>query len=99
MQTYSPATILKKKFIGVDDLRQQLTAILNNLPREGGEIVVTQHGTPQAVLIDLESYLNLYETIEDLQRLGFIKSIYKGLKEIDKGKGIPHEQLKKNLGL
>ncbi|OGE29514.1 hypothetical protein A2867_00915 [Candidatus Daviesbacteria bacterium RIFCSPHIGHO2_01_FULL_40_11] len=99
MQTLSTADLIKKKFIGTDDLRKRLTEILNKLPEQGGEIIVTQHGRPQAILLDLESYLDLHETIEDLQRPGFIESIYKGLKEIDEGKGISHEQLKKHLGI
>lgn len=99
MQTLSTAELVKKKFIGTDDLRKRLTDILDRLPETGGEIVITQHGKPQAVLLDLAAYLNLYETLEDLQRPGFIKSIYKELKEIDEGKGISHEQLKKHLGL
>ena len=99
MQTLSTAELVQKKFIGTDDLRKRLTDILNNLPKEGGEIIVTQHGTPQAVLLDLQSYLDLHETLEDLQKPGFIESIYEELKEIDKGKGVSHEQLKKNLGI
>lgn len=99
MQTSNLAEVLQKKFIGTEELRRQLSDILNRLPKEGGELVVTQHGIPQAVLIDLESYLNLYETLDDLQKPGFIESIYEGLRDIDKGKGISHEQLKKNLGI
>lgn len=99
MQTLSTAELLQKKFIGTDDLRKRLTDILNKLPEEGGEIIVTQHGTPQAILLDIQSYLDLHETLEDLQRPGFIESIYEELKEIDKGKGVSHEQLKKNLGI
>ena len=99
MQTLSLADILQKKFIGVDDLRRELTEILNRLPKEGGEIVITQHGKPQAVLFDLESYLELRETIDDLSTPGFVESIYKGADEIDAGKGLTMEQLKKNLKL
>ncbi|MDO8570039.1 MAG: type II toxin-antitoxin system prevent-host-death family antitoxin [Candidatus Daviesbacteria bacterium] len=99
MQTLDLAEVLQKKFIGIDELRRQLSDVLDRLPKEGGELVVTQHGMPQAVLIDLESYLNLYETLSDLQKPGFIESVYKGLREIDEGKGISHEQLKKNLGI
>lgn len=99
MQTLSSAALLQKKFIGTDDLRKKLTDILDKLPEEGGEIIVTQHGTPQAVLLDLQSYLDLYETFEDLQRPGFIESIYGGIKEIKQGKGITHEELKKSLGI
>lgn len=99
MQTLNLADVLQKKFIGTEELRRQLSDILDKLPKEGGELVVTQHGIPQAVLIDLESYLNLYETMEDLQTPGFIESIHEGAREIDKGKGLTMAQLKKNLHL
>ena len=99
MQTLTTAELVQKRYVGCDDLRKRLTDILDKLPEEGGEVIVTQHGKPQAVLLDLQSYLNLYETLEDLQRPGFIESIYKELEEIDKGKYISHEQLKKNLGI
>ena len=99
MQTLNLADVLQKKFIGTEELRRQLSDILDKLPKEGGELVVTQHGIPQAVLIDLESYLNLYETMKDLQTPDLIESVYEGLKEIDEGKSISHEQLKKNLGI
>lgn len=99
MQTLSTADLIRKKYIGTDDLRKRLTDILDLLPEEGGEIVVTQHGRPQAILLDLESYLDLYETIEDLQRPLFIESIHKAAREVKTGKGITHEQLLKNLKL
>lgn len=99
MQTLTTSDLIRKKFIGTDDLRKRLTEVLDKLPDEGGEIIVTQHGQPQAVLVDLDSYLNLYETLEDLQRPGFIESIYEGLREIDEGKGITHKQLLKKLGI
>lgn len=99
MQTQSVAQLLQKKFIGTDDLRRELTSILDKLPQEGGQIVVTQHGKPQAILLDLESYLNLHETLEDLQTPGLVESIYKGVAEIDHGQGLSLDQLKKNLKL
>lgn len=91
--------ILQKKFIGTDDLRRDLTGILDKLSSEGGEIVVTQHGKPQAILLDLNSYLEFQETLEDLNTPGFIESIHQGAKEISEGKGINHEQLLKELKL
>ena len=99
MQTLTLFETLQKKFVGTDELRKGLTEILDRLPNEGGEIVITQHGKPQAVLLDLDSYLDLYETLEDLQTPGFIESIHKGAREIEQGKGLTTVQLKKNLGL
>jgi len=34
MQTLSTADLIKKKFIGTDDLRKRLTEILNKLPEK-----------------------------------------------------------------
>jgi len=91
--------ILQKKFIGTDDLRKDLTNVLNRLPDEGGEIVVTQHGKPRAILVSLNTYLEQQETLEDLANPGFIESIHEGAKEIKQGKGITLEQLKRDLNL
>lgn len=99
MQTLNTAELIKKKFIGTDDLRKRLTEILDKLPEEGGEIIVTQHGKPQAILLDLESYLDLFEALEDLQRPGFIESIHEAAREVESGKGLTHEQLLKELGI
>lgn len=55
---------LQKKFIGTDELRRNLTEILEKLPQEGGELVITQHGKPQAVLLSLEVYKRLMEQIQ-----------------------------------
>lgn len=99
MQTLTTAELIQKRYIGSDDLRKRLTDILNELPEGGGEIIVTQHGKPQAVLLDLESYLDLHETIEDLLRPGFIESIHQAARDARAGKGISHEQLLKNLKL
>lgn len=97
MQTLSSADLIRKKYVGTDDLRKRLTEILDTLPQEGGEVIVTQRGQPQAILLDLESYLDLHETLEDLQDPGFIQSMHEAAEEVRAGKGITHEQLLKEL--
>ena len=99
MQTLTTAELVQKRYIGTDDLRKRLSDVLTELPKMGGEIIVTQHGKPQAILLDVESYLDLYETLEDLQTPGFIESIHKAAEDVRKGKGITHEQLLKELKL
>ena len=99
MQTLTTVDLVRKKFIGTDDLRKRLTEILDTLPEEGGEIIVTQHGQPQAILLDLQSYLDLFEASQDLQKPGFIKSIHKAAREIEAGKGFTHKQLLEKLGI
>lgn len=68
MQTINFNSLLDKKFIGTDELRRNLTKILNELSQKGGEFIVTQHGIPKAVLMDIESYIKLEKRIEDIKR-------------------------------
>lgn len=98
MQITNVFSLLDKKFIGTDDLRKQLTTILAKLPKEGGEIVVTQHGTPQAVLINIESYLELQEQLADTNP-ELIKEINEAVADVKAGHGIPAEKVFKDLGL
>lgn len=95
----SQATALRKKFIGVDDLRRDLSDILEKLPQEDSELVVTQHGKPKAVLLDLNTYLELTDIQEDVIQPGFIDSLYSELEKVQKGKGLTDKELKKKLKL
>ena len=99
MQTVNFAEAVKKKFIGADDLRHQLSDILDRLPSKGSELVITQHGQPKAVLLDLNTYLQLLDIREDVIQPGYIDSLYKELDAVKKGKGISHTDLLKELKL
>lgn len=98
MQTINLAEVLQKKFIGTEELRRQLSDILNKLPKEGGELVITQHGTPQAVLMDVESYLELQEQLADTNP-ELIKEVNEAIADVKAGHGVPAEKVFKDLGL
>lgn len=99
MQTYPIGHLLKKKFIGADDLRRDLSDIIDKLPNEQSEIVITQHGQPKAVLVDLNTYLQLTDIQEDVIQPGYINSLYKELQKVKKGQGTKHKDLVKKLKL
>lgn len=90
---------LNKKFIGVDDFRRELSDILEKLPQEDNELVITQHGQPKAVLLDLNTYLELKDIQEDVIQPGYISSLYKELEKVKKGEGTTHKDLVKKLKL
>ena len=98
MKVTSLADEFNNKFIGTDDLRRELADILRNLPKEN-RIVITQHGKPKAVLLDLNTYLELLDIQEDVIQPGYIDSLYKELEAAEKGKKISHEDLVKKLNL
>ncbi len=100
MQTINVANLLDKKFVGADDLRKELTTILNRLSKEGG-VVITQHGQPRGVLIDINSYLEYEELLEQIADSDpkLIKRVNAAAADIRKHGGIPAEKVWKKLGI
>lgn len=99
MQTTNLGDLVKKKFIGADDLRRDLSEILENLPHKDSSLIVTQHGKPKAILLDLNTYLQLVDIQEDIIQPGYIDSLYEELAAVKKGQGTSHEKLIKELKL
>lgn len=103
MQTLRLSQILKKKFIGTEDLRRDLTAILQQLSKKGGEIIITQRGKPKAVLLDIDSYIDQEELAEQIadQDPKLIKHLNKIVENYESGKdkGVPAEEVFKKLGI
>lgn len=100
MQTLNLADILQNKFIGTDDLRKDLSAILSGLSKKKA-IVITQHGQPRGVLIDIKSYLEYEEYLEQVADSDpkLIKRINAAVADVKKHGGIPAEQVWKELGI
>ena len=46
--------ILRSQFVGMHELRKNLSQLLDALEEDGREIVVTRQGKPAAVIVDLE---------------------------------------------
>jgi prevent-host-death family protein len=90
--------ILQKKFVGTDDLRKNLTSILDGLSENGGEVILTQHGKPQAILLNLEAYLELQEQLADSDPK-LIKEINDAIADVEAGNGIPADEVFKQLGI
>lgn len=102
MPTLRLSQILKKKFIGTEDLRRDLTAILKQLSKKGGEIIITQSGKPKAVLLDIDSYIDQEELAEQIadQDPMLIKHLNKIVDDVESGKSklIPAEVVLQRLG-
>ena len=103
MQTLRLSELLQKQFIGTEDLRRDLTAILKKLSKERGKIIITQNGKPKAVLLDIDSYIDQEELAEQIadQDPKLIKELNKIVDEVESGKSklIPAEVALKKLGL
>ena len=94
------SNILDKQFIGADELRRDLTKILDKIPESSG-VVVTQHGKPKVVMVNIETYLRIQELEDELADYDpkLVKRINAALIDAKKGNTIDADDAFKQLGI
>lgn len=90
--------ILKNHFIGSDELRKNLTKILEDLGKEGREVIITRQGKPAAVIIDVEKYLEVQQALKDFSDPEYLASLLEARREVREGKGVSAEEVFKHRG-
>ena len=97
---------LSLPFVGSHELRKDLTRLLDNVKKTNEPVVITSQGKPTAILTSIENYNQLQEMIDELQLAikeltdkAYIKTLIEEKKKIRSGKGIPAEELYKEIGI
>jgi antitoxin YefM len=85
------------KTLSITKAREDLTTLVENANRRLDEYVITVNGMPSAVLISAAEYESWKETNDIMSDPKLLKAIRHGEKEIREGKGIPWEDVKKEL--
>jgi len=84
--------ILKSPFVGVHELRKNLTKLLSSVTEDGTEVVITRQGKPVALLIDIEKYFEVKQALKEFSDPKYLAELLEARKEIREGKGIPAEE-------
>lgn len=92
-------SLLKNPFVGVHEMRKNLTAIIASLKGEGQEVIVTQNGKPVAVLMDVEKYLELQEALKEFSDPQYLAALLEAKRDIREGRGIPAAEVFAKKGL
>jgi prevent-host-death family protein len=72
----------------VTTLKRQATELLDELARDKKPILITQHGVPSAVLMDVESYER------QQSRMAILEGIARGEQALAEGRTFTHAQVK-----
>ena len=91
--------ILRGQFVGVHELRRNLTSILEALRREGREIVITQQGKPTAVIVDLEKYLEVREALGEFSDPSYLAALLEARREMREGEGVDAAEVFRQKGV
>jgi len=87
------------KILPITKAREDLTTLVDKAKRMLDEYIITVNGTPAAVLISAVEYESWNETNEITSDFSLMEAIKKGEKEIDKGKWLDWEDVKKELNI
>ena len=93
------AELLRSPFVGMHELRKNLTKLLDGLRQEGADVVITRQGKPAAVVMDVEKYLEVQQAFREFSDPEYLASLLQARAEIREGKGIPAVEVFREKGL
>lgn len=85
--------------ISVRELRPKLADVLNAVHDRLDRYIITKRGRPEAVMISIEDYESILETLDIVSDKSLMRRIKKAEKDLRQGKGVALEKVKKELGL
>ncbi len=97
---------MRIKTFSISEISDIITRLPERLEQEEVQLVtVTQHGKPVMTILPYSSFKeltetldSLLETIEVMQDKELMAALYQGMKDLEEGRVIPWEQVKKELG-
>ncbi len=81
----------------LSDVKTHLPQILNEVESFGEGILVTRSGRPAGVILSVDEYEGLIETLEILSDPELAQSVRRGIAQAEAGEVISHEDLWREL--
>jgi antitoxin YefM len=85
--------------ITLKELRPKLPKVMNDIDTKMDRFVVTRHGKPAAMMMSIEDYESIIETLDILSNSGMAKRIKEAEVEMKKGKVKALSEIEKEMGL
>ena len=83
-------------YVSVTQAKTQLLDLVRRLGKQQDSVGITKDGVPTAVLLSLEHFERLMETLEILSDQRTIRSLRKSLKQAQSGRWETHESVFEN---
>ena len=93
----SQATRTKTKIIPAGEATQHFSKLLEEVRYGGSRVVVEQAGKPMAILIGIEEWENILETLAELNDPEYLASIQEARQEIEQGQMLSLDKLRAEL--
>ena len=77
----------------LSEAKTHLARILARVEEVGEQFVITRSGRPAGVLMSVDEYEGLLETLEILADAELAKSVRRGLDDVEKGRVVGHDEV------
>jgi prevent-host-death family protein len=85
--------------ITLKELRPKLPKVIEEIDSKMDRFIVTKRGKPTAIMMSIDEYESLVETIEILQDPRTAKKIKSSVDDLAKGKVKPLEKIEREMGI
>jgi prevent-host-death family protein len=79
--------------VTLSDAKTHLARLLSEVVEMGEQVVITRSGRPAGVLVSVEEYEGLLETLEILADPEMADAVRRGLDEVERGEILSHEEV------
>ena len=77
----------------LSEAKTHLARLLSRVEDSGEQFVITRSGRPAGVLMSVDEYEGLLETLEILADAELVKSVRRGLDDVEKGRIVGHDEV------
>lgn len=85
------------EFMALADVKSRLSEVVDEVSRESSHIVITRHGKPAAVVISIDEYEAMVETLEILSDASLVEEIFRSRLEQETAIVLSPDQLRARL--
>lgn len=85
--------------ITLKDLRPKLPKVINNVDNHLERYIISKRGEPVAILLSLDDYESMIETLNETADQKNLKNIRKGMEEAKSGKTVNWKKVKEKYSL
>lgn len=88
------------QYLSIRELRPKLPSVIRDAAATSARYIVTRRGKPEAVILSIEDYESLLETLDIERDPSLVRRLRKAQEEIKKGKkGKSLQEIDRELGL
>jgi antitoxin YefM len=79
------------EFVSVSDAKHRLSSLIRRMKHRQEVVAITSDGVPSAVLLSMDQFEGLMETIEILSDQKSMRALRRSLKQAEKGRWVSHD--------